>query len=139
MILVSIVADAFFSDSQAYSKVTFKPTANHLFTAANLFAFFFVFSIAVVTGEFIPSMVFLIEHPEAILDVCAICVLQLIGQNCIYLVVANFKQHIYPLISTVRKIITIVLSILVYGHSMTSHQWFAMILVFGGMAYEFID
>jgi UDP-galactose transporter B1 len=133
--LVSIVSDAFFSDSQAFSKVTFKPTANHLFTAANKWAFIFVFINAAVTGELIPSIKFLYTHPTAIADLLGVCVLQLVGQICIYLVVANFKQHIYPLISTVRKIFTILLSILVFGHSMTIHQWFAMVLVFGGMAY----
>jgi hypothetical protein len=50
MILVSIVSDAFFSDSQAFSKVTFKPTSNHLFTAANKFAFLFVISNAAIQG-----------------------------------------------------------------------------------------
>ena len=65
--------------------------------------------------------------------------MQLVGQICIYLVVANFKQHIYPLISTVRKIFTILLSILVFGHAITIHQVFGMVLVFGGMAYEFVD
>lgn len=139
MILVSIVSDAFFSDSQAYSKVSFHPTANHLFTAANKWAFLFVFTNAAVQGELIPSIKFLINHPSANIDLFGVCILQLVGQICIYLVVANFKQHIYPLISTVRKIFTILLSILVYGHPMTIHQWFAMVLVFGGMAYEFVD
>lgn len=133
--MVSIVSDAFFSDSQAYSKVTFSPTANHLFTAANMFAFLFVFVNAILTGELVPSIRYLVTHPTVIVDVFGVCILQLIGQICIYLVVANFKQHIYPLISTVRKIFTILLSILVFGHPMTIHQWFAMVLVFGGMAY----
>jgi len=137
--LVSIVADAFFSDSQAYSKVTFKPTANHLFTAANKFAFLFVFINAAIQGELVPSIKFLINHPSVNFDLFAVCILQLIGQICIYLVVSNFKQHIYPLISTVRKIFTILLSILVFGHPMSIHQWFGMVLVFGGMTYEFID
>jgi drug/metabolite transporter (DMT)-like permease len=139
LILVSIVSDAFFSDSQAYSKVTFKPTANHLFTAANKFAFFFVFTNAAISGELIPSIKYLFSHPAVNIDLFGVCLLQLVGQICIYLVVANFKQHIYPLISTVRKIFTILLSILVFGHPMTIHQWFGMILVFGGMAYEFVD
>jgi UDP-galactose transporter B1 len=139
MILVSIISDAFFSDSQAFSKVTFHPTANHLFTAANKWAFLFVFVNAIVQNELIPSVNFLINHPTAIIDLLGVCCLQLVGQICIYLVVANFKQHIYPLISTVRKIFTILLSILVFGHPMTIHQWFAMVLVFGGMAYEFVD
>lgn len=87
----------------------------------------------------IPSIKFLFTHPAANFDLFGVCILQLVGQICIYLVVANFKQHIYPLISTVRKIFTILLSILVFGHPMTIHQWFAMVLVFGGMAYEFVD
>lgn len=133
------MSDAFFSDSQAFSKVSFKPTANHLFTAANKLAFLLVFTNAAITGELIPSLKYLFTHPAANIDLFGVCFLQLIGQICIYLVVANFKQHIYPLISTVRKIFTILLSILVFGHSMTIHQWFAMVLVFGGMAYEFVD
>ena len=110
-----------------------------MFTSANKFAFLFVFINAAFQGELIPSIKYLINHPTVNLDVFGVCVLQLVGQICIYMVVANFKQHIYPLISTVRKIFTILLSILVFGHSMTTHQWFAMVLVFGGMAYEFVD
>ena len=39
---ISVLADALFSDSQAYAKVNFKPTANHLFTSANFLAFIFI-------------------------------------------------------------------------------------------------
>ena len=39
MLGVSVVVDALFSDSQAYSKATFKPTANHLFTTTNFYSF----------------------------------------------------------------------------------------------------
>lgn len=110
-----------------------------MFTAANKWAFLFVITNAAVQGELIPSLKYLYTHPTVLIDLFGVCILQLVGQICIYLVVANFKQHIYPLISTVRKIFTILLSILVFGHPMTIHQWFAMILVFGGMAYEFVD
>lgn len=47
---ISIFADAFFTDSQAYAKVNFKPTANHLFTSANFFGFLFVLIFSIIKG-----------------------------------------------------------------------------------------
>ena len=37
---ISVVVDALFNDSQAYSKATFKPSANQLFTSTNLYSFY---------------------------------------------------------------------------------------------------
>ena len=62
--------------------------------------------------------------------------LQVLGQVSIYYVVANFKQHIFPLISTARKVLTVLLSILIYKHPINIWQWISLLLVFGGLAYE---
>jgi drug/metabolite transporter (DMT)-like permease len=55
------------------------------------------------------------------------------GQVSIYYIVANFKQHIFPLISATRKIITIVCSIFIFDHTLGLIQWIAVAIVFGGM------
>lgn len=60
----------------------------------------------------------------------------MIGQIAIYFIVANFKQHIFPLISTTRKVFTVLLSIAVFGHHVNLWQWASIVLVFGGLAYE---
>ena len=62
-------------------------------------------------------------------------VLQVVGQISIYYVIINFKQHMFPLISTTRKVFTVLLSILIFGHVLTPEQWFAILLVFGGLGY----
>lgn len=62
--------------------------------------------------------------------------LQVLGQVSIYYVIANFKQHIFPLISTTRKVLTVLLSIVIYHHSVNWMQWVSIIMVFGGLAYE---
>ncbi len=64
------------------------------------------------------------------------CVLQVTGQISIYYIVANFKQHIFPLISATRKIITIVCSILIFNHTLGYLQWIAVGIVFAGMIIE---
>jgi UDP-galactose transporter B1 len=66
-------------------------------------------------------------------------VLQVLGQVSIYYVVSNFKQHIFPLISTTRKILTVILSIVVFGHYANFWQWVSIGVVFMGMFYEFYE
>ena len=137
--LISVVSDAMFSDSQAYSKANFHPTANHLFTSANLFAFIFVLGSALLTGDFFKSIRFCVRHPTVMVDIFLVSILQVIGQISIYYVVANFKQHMWPLISTTRKVMTILLSIYIYNHKIVPLQWLSIILIFGGLIYEVLD
>jgi UDP-galactose transporter B1 len=62
-------------------------------------------------------------------------VLQVVGQVSIYYVIVNFKQHIFPLISTTRKVLTVLLSIVIYGHNVNGLQWLSIFMVFGGLVY----
>jgi len=134
-LLVAIIFDAFFSDSQAYCKATFKPTQNQLFLASNLYGFAFIFGFAFLNGELYSSIAFCISHPSSLKDILAIAFLQVISQVSIYYVISNFKQHIYPLISTVRKIFTILLSIFAFDHTVKPMQWFGIVIVFLAMGY----
>ena len=136
---ISIFADAFFTDSQAYSKIHFKPTANHLFTSANFYGFLFVLLFSIVKGEADNQLRYCIRHPTVLIDIFALGALQVMGQVAIYYVVANFKQHMFPLISTTRKVLTVLLSIVIYKHSINLTQWVAIFLVFGGLSYEVSD
>lgn len=135
-----MIADALFSDSQAYSKAMFKPTSNQLFTITNFYSFIISLLFSVfVDGTFLPSIKFLMNYPSAFIDLIAVGVLQVLGQISIYYIVANFKQHIFPLISTTRKILTVILSIFVYNHYANTTQWIAIGFVFFGMFYEFYE
>lgn len=136
---ISIIADALFSDNQAYAKVYFKPSSNHLFTSTSFFAFIYVFIFSLLKGELVSQFTFCINHPSVITDVLVMSVLQVVGQISIYYVILNFKQHIFPLISTTRKVFTVLLSILFYGHVLNGGQWLAILFVFGGLAYELFE
>jgi UDP-galactose transporter B1 len=84
-------------------------------------------------------MMFCKSHPYVIVDIVLIGLLQVLGQVSIYFIVLNFKQHIFPLVSTTRKVFTVLLSIFIFNHKMNGYQWMALILVFGGMGYELVD
>lgn len=139
LLLVAIVCDALFSDSQAYCKANFKPTPNQLFLASNLYSFALIFCFSLMIGELQPSLLFCLRHPSVLVMLLSIGCLQVLGQVSVYYVISNFKQHIYPLISTTRKIFTILVSIIAFHHSLNADQWFALVIVFVSMAYELYD
>lgn len=133
--MVAVICDALFSDSQAYCKAHFKPSSNQLFLASNLYGFMFIFAFSIIMGELRASIIFCINHPTVIIELFLIGLLQVVGQISVYYVISNFKQHIYPLISTTRKILTILVSIFLFGHKLNAPQWFSLIIVFASMGY----
>jgi solute carrier family 35 (UDP-galactose transporter), member B1 len=137
---ISVVVDAFFSDTQAYCKATFKPTANQLFTATNTFSFLFCIGYqALVDRSLAVSLTFIWNYPKALIYIFGIAGLQVIGQISIYYIVSNFKQHIFPLVATTRKVLSVIMSIFVFGHYINPNQWIAIGIVFFGMFYEFYE
>lgn len=136
---VSISGEAFFTDSQAFCKISYKPTINHLMFTVNLMTTLICFASILIKGDLVPSLTFCKSHPTVIIDIVLIGLLQVLGQISIYFIVLNFKQHIFPLVSTTRKVFTVLLSIFFFNHKMNNYQWIALILVFGGMGYELID
>ncbi len=132
---ISISGEALFTDSQAFCKITYKPTINHLMFTVNLMTTLICVIGLVLKGDLIDSLIYCKSHPFVVLDIVLISVLQVLGQVSIYFIVLNFKQHIFPLVSTTRKVFTVLLSIFIFNHKMNGYQWCALILVFGGMGY----
>ena len=139
LLVVSVLSDALFSDSQAYAKAAFGPNATQLFTTINLGALVFTTLVAGLQGTILQSLAFVRDYPGCMVHVGLSGLLQIVGQVCIYQVIANFKQHVFPLISTTRKVITVLLSIFIFGHDVASLQWVALAVVFAGMVYELAE
>lgn len=136
---ISISGEALFTDSQAFCKISYKPTINHLMFTVNLMTAIICFVSIILKGDLVDSIMFCKSHPFAVIDVGLIGLLQVLGQISIYFIVLNFKQHIFPLVSTTRKVFTVLLSIFFFNHKMNGYQWVALVLVFGGMGYELVD
>ena len=61
------------------------------------------------------------------------------GQMFVYQMIKEFKQHIVPFVITTRKILTVVISILFYGHATTLLQVVGIMIVFFAASYEYIS
>ena len=55
--------------------------------------------------------------------------LDVVSAVFIYRIVVLYKQHVVPMISTVRKLLTCVVNILWFRHVIGAIQWLALLLV----------
>jgi UDP-galactose transporter B1 len=104
-----------------------------------MYAFILIFLFSLAEQSLVPAIQFFINYPTVIWDLFLSSILQVIGQISIYYVVANFKQHVFPMISTTRKMITIIASIFYFGHYINQWQWVSIGIVFLGMFYELYE
>lgn len=111
---VSVIAEALFSDSQAFNKVTYKPSMNHMLFAVNIIGVLCSSGMLLARGELTNSLNFCLTHKSIGLDLLIYAGLSVLGQVSIYFIILNFKQHMFPLISTTRKVFTVLLSIYIY-------------------------
>lgn len=78
------------------------------------------------------------EHLLFTFDMFVYSILSLVGQFFIYRLIKNFKQHIAPFVTTIRKILTVVISLVYYGHSTNWVQILGLIIVLLTIATEFV-
>lgn len=56
--------------------------------------------------------------------------------DCTVYTIANFGSVILVTVTVTRKMLTMMLSVVAYGHSLTEMQWLGVGLVFGGIGVE---
>jgi len=88
------------------------------------------------TSELSSSLTFLQRHPAVITDVLGFAACGAIGQIFIYYTLAKFSSLLLVTVTVTRKMLTMVLSVLWFGHRLTGGQWVGVGLVFGGVGAE---
>ena len=59
-------------------------------------------------------------------------------QIFVYYLIQKFRQHIVPFIITIRKIFSVVISILWFNHSINHIQWLGVIVVFAAAIFDYV-
>lgn len=79
---------------------------------------------------------FCTEHPEAAYDILMFCLCGAIGQNFIFMTISHFGALTNTTITTTRKFVSILVSALWNGNSLTYEQWGGVVMVFSGLSYQ---
>ena len=68
-------------------------------------------------------------HDRLALDLTIVGILDTIGTIFVYRIVVLYKQHIVPMIGTVRKLLTSLINIWVFKHPVSNAQWIGFSVV----------
>lgn len=85
---------------------------------------------AVYTVEFVKA------YPRVLIDLLSFAFLGAIGQVFVFIILEKFGSLILVTATVTRKMISMILSVVLFGHHLTQAQWLGVIMVFGGIGYE---
>jgi adenosine 3'-phospho 5'-phosphosulfate transporter B2 len=88
------------------------------------------------TSELISSLDFSYAHPDFLLNSLFLSLTSTGGQVVILLTIKEFGALFFATVMTIRQVISILLSCLIYLHPLTIGQWISAAVVFGAIYYK---
>ncbi|KAJ5122052.1 hypothetical protein N7526_008989 [Penicillium atrosanguineum] len=86
--------------------------------------------------ELFSAISFLTRHPEALKHVLGFAACGAVGQLFIFYTLSHFSSLLLVTVTVTRKMLTMLLSVFWFGHSLSAGQWLGIGLVFGGIGAE---
>ncbi|KAG0651817.1 UDP-galactose transporter [Hyphodiscus hymeniophilus] len=87
-------------------------------------------------GEFAAALGFMRRHPGVWYDVLGFAMCGAVGQVFIFYTLSTFSSLLLVTITVTRKMLTMILSVVWFGHTLGAKQWMGVGLVFGGIGAE---
>ncbi|KAI7674168.1 UAA transporter [Hortaea werneckii] len=86
--------------------------------------------------ELATALAFLHAHPQVLREVFGFALAGGVGQIFIFATLSHFGSLLLVTVTVTRKMLTMLLSVLWFGHRLTGWQWVGVGLVFGGVGVE---
>jgi len=126
----SLILDGVTGNFQEKLVKLYSPSSNQLMFFSNLWASLLLLIVLLFTGEFITAAAFCTRHPSLYPDLIWFGLCNAIGQHAVYFLVRNFGALVLSTATTTRKFFTILLSVIWFGHQVTTLQWSGVFFVF---------
>lgn len=86
-----------------------------------------------VTGEIIDVFYFIGRHPSILWQLISLSLCDAVGNIFIYIMISSFGSLACSITTTVRKLFSVIFSIIFFGNSSTPLQWVGAALVFSAL------
>ncbi|KAH6998543.1 UDP-Glc/Gal endoplasmic reticulum nucleotide sugar transporter [Ilyonectria sp. MPI-CAGE-AT-0026] len=96
----------------------------------------FGMDVAGSAGELTAALDFMSRYPAVWKDVLGFAACGAVGQVFIFYTLSTFSSVLLVTVTVTRKMFTMILSVLAFGHRLTQMQWLGVALVFGGIGVE---
>eukprot|EP00928_Gymnodinium_smaydae_P099816 TRINITY_DN9636_c0_g1_i2.p1 TRINITY_DN9636_c0_g1~~TRINITY_DN9636_c0_g1_i2.p1 ORF type:complete len:383 (-),score=52.84 TRINITY_DN9636_c0_g1_i2:297-1382(-) len=88
------------------------------------------------SGGLFSSLSFCADHPLFLAHAMSLSAAAVLGQYCIYSQVKEFGALVFAMTMNLRQVISILVSYVMYGHSITMLQVFGLTSVFGALFFK---
>jgi len=95
--------------------------------------------VSLALGELQSGAKFCLENPVVLQNILRFALCSAIGQSFIFYTIANFDSLTCTTITTTRKVFSVLLSIFLNGHAMSSVGWGGLALASAGILSELAD
>ena len=102
----------------------------------NLFMCLTAIAIALPLGELTSGAAYCIANPEIMSKIFRFSICSAVGQSFIFYTIANFDPLVLSTVTTTRKIFSVLLSIMLKGHSLSAVGWAGITMACGGILSE---
>ncbi|CAD7092759.1 unnamed protein product [Hermetia illucens] len=122
--------DSFTSNWQGDLFKTYGMSAIQMSCGVNLFSAFFTAASLSIQGGFLASLEFSLEHPKFVFDCVVLSISSAVGQLFIFYTISVFGPVVFTIIMTLRQAMAILLSCLIYHHTISVLGIAGIIVVF---------
>ena len=99
----------------------------------NKWSIFYLAVVISTTDELTQMSAFIQRHPDIIWQLLLLSLTGAVGQFFVYVCLSDVGPLQCSLITTTRKLVTVLASVILFGNSVTERQWLGAGLVFAGL------
>ena len=134
ILLGYMIFDSFTSNWQAELFKQHEMTSVQMMYGTNIFSSLFTVCSLIQTGGFFRSIAFTMRHPESMYDIFVLSLTSAVGQLFIFYTISSFGPVVFVIIMTVRLVLSIVLSCIIYQHVLAPQAIAGIVVVFGAIS-----
>lgn len=130
LIGVSLLMDGILGALQDRMRFISKPSTLNLMLYMNAWSSLYLILPLIITREGIDFINFCLIHPQILIDLSIVVAVGTIGQFFVAQMISNFGALPLSLVMTVRKFMTVFLSVIIFGNELSILQWTATAIIF---------
>jgi len=131
-----VLTDSFTSNWQSRCFRDYKISANAMMISVNVCSAILSFALLLLYSQLGPVLRFLLTYPSCWLHIAVMSFCSAIGQLFIYHTISRYGPITFSCVMTARQLISIVLSIVAFGHPMNVGGALGLALVFGALSFK---
>ncbi|KAG1701738.1 Solute carrier family 35 member B1 [Nymphon striatum] len=138
LLLISLSLDGFTGAIQERMRSEHKTKPGTMMLMMNLWSTGYLAVCLLVSGEIFTFPAFVFRYNFVMYNILMFSVMSALGQLFIFLTVSEFGPLPCSIMTTTRKFFTVLGSVIIFGNTLITRQWFGTIFVFIGLTLDSI-